>query len=173
MLRRHPSGRSARGCVALLLALLAAPLARAHDGPPYPVLVDQTAGPYVLSVWADPDVGTGTFYIQLEPPPGGAVTEATTVELWVQPADGRSPEVRSLATRKASRDGVRFTADARFDTEEWWRARFVLRGPQGTAEAETKVEVTPPGLGRLDLLVYLAPFLAIAFLWARAALTRR
>ena len=31
--------------------------ALAHEGPPYPIIVNKSAGPCVLSVWADPDVG--------------------------------------------------------------------------------------------------------------------
>ena len=45
----------------LLLAALAAALATstaaAHDGPPYPILVDEALDGWTLSVWADPDVG--------------------------------------------------------------------------------------------------------------------
>jgi len=35
------------------------------------------------------------------------------------------------------------------------------------------VEVTPPGLGTIDLLWFLFPFLGIAFLWTKALLRRR
>ena len=41
--------------------LAAAGPARAHQGPPFPILMDVPAGPYVASVWTDPDVGTGLF----------------------------------------------------------------------------------------------------------------
>lgn len=153
--------------VAAVLATLAPHPSAAHDGPPYPILVDHQTGPYTMSVWADPDVGTGTFYFVFE---GPAPEE---IEVWVQPVDGRLPEEKSLAKKEPGRNQIRFTATARFDTQEWWRTRFVVRGPAGAGEAETKVEVTPPGLGPIDLLLYLAPFLAVAFLWINATLRRR
>ena len=63
-----------------ILALAAAPPALAHQGPPYPILVDRVMGPGVVSVWADPDVGTGTFYITVEAPPGRRLPANLTVE---------------------------------------------------------------------------------------------
>ncbi len=141
----------------------------AHEGPPYPILVDRRAGPYTLSVWADPDVGIGTFYIT----PESAVPADLAVELWVQPADRRIPEVRFPAVRREGRGPLLYVAEARFATEERWRTRVVLRSSEGTGEIETEVEVTPPGLGPFDLLLYAAPFAAIAFLWIKAVMNRR
>jgi hypothetical protein len=46
-----------------------------------------------------------------------------------------------------------------------WTVRLVLQSSQGDGEATADVEVTPPGFGRWDLLLYLLPFLAVAFLW--------
>src|SRR5215510_7571836 len=34
----------------------------AHEGPPYPIMVDKMIGPCLVSVWADPDVGIGTYF---------------------------------------------------------------------------------------------------------------
>ena len=47
---------------AAVLLLACGARVRAHEGPPYPILVDKTLGPCVVSVWSDPDVGTGTFF---------------------------------------------------------------------------------------------------------------
>ena len=149
------------------LVCSAAP-ARAHSGPPYPVAVDRKAGPYVVNVWADPDVGVGTFYLGFE---GGKAPDE--VELWVQPDDKRLPEVRTVGKRDARGGTVTFQAEAQFDTQEWWRARLVLRGSEGVGEVDARVKVTPPGLGPLDVLLYLAPFLAVGFLWLKAVLRRR
>jgi len=46
-----------------------------------------------------------------------------------------------------------------------WRVRLVIQSSQGGGEATAQVEVTPPGFGRWDLLLYLLPFLMVAFLW--------
>jgi hypothetical protein len=43
----------------------------------------------------------------------------------------------------------------------------VIESSQGGGEATAEVQVTPPGFGRWDLLLYLLPFLLVAFLWFR------
>jgi hypothetical protein len=62
---------------------------------------------------------------------------------------------------------------AQFDRDEFYRVRLVLRSAQGMEEALSRVEATPPGYGRWDLLLYLLPFLAVAFLWFRGMSRRR
>ena len=62
-----------------------------HDGPPYPIVSDQRAGPYVISVWTDPDTtddGTagGQFWVTFEPdgseaPAGNAQVTITATPL--------------------------------------------------------------------------------------------
>jgi hypothetical protein len=151
----------------LALLLLAATPALAHQGPPYPIIVDRAVGPYTFTVWADPDVGTATFYMTVE----GAAPDV--IELWVQPDDRHLPEVRTLAKPQSARDPGRYIVEAEFDTQEWWRTRFVLRGAPGVGEVAERVQVTPPGLGPFDLLLYLSPFIAVGFLWMRAVLHRR
>ena len=69
--------------------LEAAAPAAAHDGPPFPLMLDEKAGPYTVSVWADPDVGTGTFFIYVDAPGGSAKDVAVTVS--VRPKSGRLP----------------------------------------------------------------------------------
>jgi hypothetical protein len=83
----------------------------------------------------------------------------------VQPLSGRLPEVLYVASRMKSRGQVEFDAQADFDRQELWRVHLVVQSSQGGGEATTQVEVTPPGFGRWDLLLYLLPFLLLAFLW--------
>jgi hypothetical protein len=64
-----------------------------------------------------------------------------------------------------SRGQVEYDAQADFDRQDLWRVRLVIQSSQGGGEAITQVEVTPPGFGRWDLLLYLLPFLLLAFLW--------
>jgi hypothetical protein len=71
------------------------------------------------------------------------------------------------AERVKSRGPVQYNAQAEFDRQELWRVRLVIQSSQGGGEATTQVEVTPPGFGRWDLLLYLLPFLLVAFLWFR------
>jgi hypothetical protein len=66
-----------------------------------------------------------------------------------------------------SRGQVEYNAQADFDRQELWRVRLVIESSQGGGEATADVQVTPPGFGRWDLLLYLLPFLLVAFLWFR------
>ena len=158
---------------ALALVLLICVEAFAHEGPPYPIVVDRVAGPYLISVWGDPDVGVGTFFVILEAPEGGRLPETKGVELTVQPASGRLAEAVYSAVRDGATERVQYKAEVPFDREELWRLQIIVQSPQGNAEVVTDVEVTPPGYGRWDLLIYLFPFVAIGLLWIRAVLRGR
>jgi hypothetical protein len=147
--------------------------ASAHEGPPYPILVDKMIGPCLVSVWADPDVGIGTFFIVLDPPRGGTLPEDVTVEIGVRPVSGRLAEARHLAERENLDNRVQFKAEIPFDAQERWLTRILLKSSYGSGDAVVEVEVTPPGYGRWDLLLYLFPFLAVGFLWLKAFLRGR
>lgn len=145
----------------------------AHEGPPYPIIVDKTLGPCVVSVWSDPDVGTGTFFFILEPLPGGRLPDDVRVDVGVRPTSGRLPEAVYAAEREDQSGRVQFKALVPFDAEELWRVRVSLHSAQGDGETTTDVEVTPPGYGRWDMLIYLLPFAAIGALWLRAIIKGR
>jgi hypothetical protein len=147
--------------------------ASAHEGPPYPILVDKMVGPCLVSVWADPDVGIGTFFIVLDPPRGGTLPEDVTIEIGVRPVSGRLAEARYKAERENLDSRVQFKAEIPFDAQERWLTRILLKSSHGSGEAAVEVEVTPPGYGRWDLLLYLFPFVAVGFLWLKAFLHRR
>ena len=152
----------------LLLLLMMLPVAaRAHNGPPFPIIENKKVGPCIVSLWTHPDVGTGAFYVFVEPAPGGTVPDDLKIQIAVQPATGRLPEASYSAERVKSRDQMQYNAMADFDRQELWRVRLIVQSAQGSGEATTQVEVTPPGFGRWDLLLYLLPFLLVAFLWFR------
>lgn len=154
--------------------LLAAVPILAHEGPPFPILMDRTAGPYVASVWTDPDVGTGIFFVVLEPPAGKTLPDGTKVRIGVQPVTGRLPEVLYTAEIQKAGKSARYYAEAQFDRQEMWKVRVLLDGSNGGGELATEVEATPDGtIGPIALLIYPLPFLAIGFLWLKAALRRR
>jgi hypothetical protein len=150
---------------AVVLGLLSP--ARAHNGPPFPIIENQRVGPCIVSLWTHPDVGTGTFFVLVDPLPGGRIPDDLKIEIGIQPESGRLPEVVYTATREASRGQIEYKALTEFDRDEFWRVRLVLQSGQGSAETLSRVEATPPGFGRWDLLLYLLPFLAVAFLWFR------
>jgi len=162
-----------RKVFALILLFLIPGAVDAHDGPPFPLFVDQKVGPCIVSVWTDPDVGTGTFFIITTAPPGTSLPQDLSIKVAVQPLNGRLPEVSYPAVREALQGQVQFKSLVQFDTQEQWRVRISLQSSQGSGETFATVEATPPGLGRWDLLIYLSPFLAIGFLWFMAFMRRR
>lgn len=157
---------------AIVLIFFSAPIAHAHEGPPYPLFVDRKVDPHVVSVWTDPDVGTGLFFVILTAP---EIPSDLRVQIGVQPVTGRLPEVFYTAEREQVQGQVQYRAEVQFDAEELWQVRIRLESARATAETTATVEVTPPGYGRWDLLVYLMPFLAVGVLWAVAMIrkTRR
>jgi len=157
-----------------LLVVLPAARSRAHEGPPFPLLMDQRVGPRLVSIWADPDIGTGTFFVVIEPVEGRALPEGTTVRVAVQPVSGRLEEAVYDAEPQPVRYGERHMAEVQFDRGEMWHVRVLLDGPGGTGELTADVEATPDGtIGPIGMLVYLLPFLAIGFLWLKSVLYRR
>jgi hypothetical protein len=146
---------------------------RAHEGPPFPIIVDKSVGPCMVSVWTDPDVGESTFFVIINPQPGGAIPTDLRVELGVQPTSGRLAEKLYPVQREDLRNQLQYKALILLDAQEMWRVRVVLTSTQGSGEASATVEATPPGYGRWDLLIYLLPFVAVALLWVRAVTRRR
>jgi hypothetical protein len=161
-----------RFTVVALLWLGRALPATAHEGPPYPIVMDERAGPYLVSVWADPDVGTGTFFIVLDPPPGAELPASTVVWVGVEPLSGRLPLAWHAAEHQPLRDRERYIAEVPFDAQEMWRVRVRVEGAEGAGEVSAEVEATPPGFGRWDLLLYLFPFVLLGGLWLYGALCK-
>jgi hypothetical protein len=155
------------------LSLLLALPAEAHNGPPFPIIENRKMAGCVVSLWTHPDIGTGTFFVLVDPIPGGKIPDDLKVDIGVQPESGRLAEVVYPTTREKNRGQVEYNASAQFDKDEFYRVRLVLRSSQGTEEVLSRVEATPPGYGRWDLLLYLLPFLAVAFLWFHGMSRRR
>jgi hypothetical protein len=158
-------GLSAAARIATVLLLILP--ARAHNGPPFPIIENQKVGPCLISLWTHPDVGTGTFFVLVDPLPGSKIPDDLKITIGVQPESGRLAEVVYSATRDDSRGQAQYKALAEFDRDEFWKIRLAITSAQGSGEALSRVEATPPGFGRWDLLLYLLPFLAVAFLWIR------
>ena len=144
----------------------------AHVGAPYPVLLEEPMGPYVVSALADPDVGGGTFYV-LVAVDGDPVPAGTAVTFWAHPADRPTEEQSAAAEREDTRYGERYVAVVPFDAEGPWQVRLAIDGPAGAGEATFPVEVTPSGTGLLATVACLIPFAVAAALWLRGTLRRR
>lgn len=156
----------------MLIACTSLP-ARAHVGPPYPILENQKVGNLTVSVWSNPDVGTGSFFVVLDPPPGASVPGDMKVRIIVQPVSKRLPEAGYDAWREKLRSRVEYKAVVPFDKEETWHVRILLASTQGNGEIATDVPVTPTLLGSWSLLLFLLPFLGIGAVWLRALSVRR
>ncbi len=161
------------GIPATLFAMLCSPDARAHNGPPFPIITDQRVGPCIISLWTHPDVGIGTFFVMVDPSPGSSVPKDLKIQIGVQPVSGRLAEVVYSAWPENQRGQVEFKTEVQFDQQEFWKVRLILASAAGGGEALSKVEATPPGFGRWDLLLYMLPFLAAGFLWFSAINKRR
>jgi hypothetical protein len=111
--------------------------------------------------------------VLVEPAPGGAVPKDLKVQIGVQPESGRLPEAVYPAAQDDRAGQLQYKALVDFDRDEFWRVRLVLESSQGGGEEFSRVEATPVGFGKWDLLVFLLPFLLIAFLWLRGMSRRR
>jgi hypothetical protein len=159
--------------MALLAALVLPPQARAHMGAPYPVLMEEAVGPYTVSALADPDVGIGTFFIQVTLPGGELPPEGTVLTLTTEPVDGHTGKATHQAQRTLTRDGERFVGEVPFDAKGFWSVRLALAGPAGEGETSFQVRVTPPGPGWVETLLCLIPFVLVAVLWFFGARRKR
>lgn len=166
MSKRHTIGGTASFWL-LMLALLRPTTASAHNGPPFPIIENRRVGPCVVSLWTHPDVGTGTFFVFVSPIPGGNVPGDLNIQIGIQPESARLPEVVYPAEREDASGQIEYKASVQFDQDEFWRVRLILQSAQGQGEEFSRVEATPTGFGRWDLLFFLSPFLAVALLWFR------
>jgi hypothetical protein len=166
------SSRCVSYALLLLVTLVFTQTTKAHEGPPFPLFVDQKVDRYVVSVWTDPDVGTAQFFVIVNPQPSAQLPADLHVQLGVQPVSGRLPEAFYPATRENLQGQPQYRADVHFDAQEIWRVRVRLESAGGNVETVATVEATPPGYGRWDLLLYLFPFLAVGLLWTLALIRK-
>jgi len=146
----------------------------AHRGAPSPIIRDQRVGPYVVSVWTDPEVGRGPMYVVLEAADGLTFTPPSAVRVGVAPVSGRLPEVLHDAHSEPVRRGARFMTDVAFDRAERWNLRVLIDGSADGGQLTSEVEALPnASAGPFVLVLSLLPFLAVGGVWWRAAVARR
>ncbi|MFA6235863.1 MAG: hypothetical protein WC635_00940 [Bacteriovorax sp.] len=157
--------------VILLLSFFISSLALAHDGPAYPILVDKTFGTNKLSVWADPDVGLGSFWLYLE----GENGQDFTLLIKASPVDQPAHLLTSFAKISKNEPGKSvFIATLPFDREIMWNVEISLKQNNlEVASFKLPLEVTPPGPNKLEVAVYFIPFLLLGFLWIKVVVAKR
>jgi hypothetical protein len=109
----------------------------------------------------------------VDPVPGSVVPKDLKIQVGVQPISGRLAEAVYSAWPENQRGQVEFKTEVQFDQQEYWKVHLTLTSSAGSGEAFSKVEATPPGFGRWDLLLYMLPFLGAGFLWFSAITKRR
>jgi hypothetical protein len=147
----------------------------AHIGPPYPIMQNRKVGPFNVEVWSNPDVGTGSFYVVIDPPKGSGLTVPADmkVQVAVQPVSKRLPVAVYGTWREKLLDHVEFKTLVPFDKEETWHVHITFSSSTANGAADTDVPVTPTLLGRGDLLIFLLPFAGVGILWFKAASVMR
>lgn len=146
----------------------------AHEGPPFPILMDVPADEYLVSVWTDPDIGVAKFFLILEPAKKGAEVRVPKVSMWTQPINGRLARAAYEMKRNSSVDKVQFDCQPYFDRRDFWNLGFRIETPTGqTHEVLSTVESTPPGWGTWDLVIYSFPFWFLGAAWAIGMMRRR
>jgi hypothetical protein len=157
----------------VIVCLWLTPPVAAHQGPPFPLVMEERVGPYVVSVWAHPDIGTGTFWVNLDPVPGQTLPQGNAVRVYAQPVSGRLPEACYVGERQYNRDHQQYLVEAVFDSQDLFRVRVVIDGPAGMGQVTSEVEATPAGFGGWDLLFYAFPFLFLAGFLVYGVIRRR
>lgn len=137
------------------------------------MISDRQMGPCLVSLWTHPDVGTGTFFVVVNPAPGAKVPKDIQFEIGVLPVSGRLPEKRYRTTPQEEAGQIHYYASIPFDRQEMWRVHLYLHSAEWSGETTGDVEVTPTGFGSWDLLFYALPFLGVGFLWVSAMRRRK
>lgn len=136
--------------------------------------MDAKAGPSVVSVWADPDIGEALFYVVLETKDGGLPPEPAGVSMWTEPIDGRLARASYDGRRQTLRNRMQYELRPFFDERRQWRVGFQIQRADGRIdEVQAQVESTPPGWGAWDLLIYAFPFGLLGALWIVAIVRQR
>jgi hypothetical protein len=173
----------ARAFVAALVAMAASTTLRAHSGPPFPIVTDAIRGPYMISIWTDPDAtdnGTpgGQFWIVLAPSAKGTALPADTrATVSVRPTAPPSPTqsaMQSTHTEPVRGDVTNQFGAVLMDHEGPYAVTVAVTGALGMVTMDAMVDATydlrpPPYM----LAWYLVPFLLAGFLWTRLLVRRR
>ena len=161
--------------LAAAICLAVADGAVAHDGPPYPIVSDRRAGPYVMSVWTDPDTTDdrspgGQFWVTFTGDGAGGQSRDVHVTITATPLRG-GPEQSVEAA--ANSTGSYFGALV-LDHEGRFRIDVRARGSQGDGDVSAEVDATYDlRPAPFVVVLYAVPFALVGALWVRLLLRRR
>ncbi len=150
----------------------------AHDGPPFPIVSDRLAGPYVVSIWTDPDStddgsAGGQFWVVLgRADKAGSPPAQTRAAVTIRPVGREGPLVS--AQTSPVRDVTNQFAALVMDHEGRFAVHVSVDGPLGAAAVDGEVEATynlrPP---LFMVAIYVLPFVLAGLLWVKLLLRRR
>jgi hypothetical protein len=158
-----------------LFSLLVISEVFAHEGPPYPILVDHKFLNHKVSVWTDPDTDKGTFLFY---PEGQGINPDDYIYIIKATPKEGAPEILSAIALKGQEQNGKptFTATIPFSRAMIWNIEIVVKNKQNgdiLVNQTLPVEVTPPGPTSTETLVYLVPFLLVGGIWIKAVLNKR
>lgn len=174
------SGRATAVASLTAAAIIAAgAAARAHSGPPFPLVQDRVAGPYRVSIWTDPDTTDddtpgGQFWLVIEPAaPGTTLPPSTRAIVSISPLS-RSGPTRTGRTEITARNPARQFVALPMDHEGPFQVTAAIEGPLGPGSVAAQVDATydlrPPPI---MIVVYLMPFALVGALWVMLLVRRR
>lgn len=145
-----------------------------HEGPPFPIIVDEPVGGMQASVWTDPDIGEARFFLILEPSSRQAMPEDVTARMHFRPTNHRLAIEHCEGTAVTQSGRLQIEFRPHFDQRDMWLTEFVIStDKQEAGHLAATVESTPPGFGVWDLGVYMIPFVLLGGLWGVAILRRQ
>jgi len=147
-----------------------------HHGVPSRVVANQRVGPYVASLWIEPEVGDGATYVILRAADGLPFTPPPMVRVAAAPASGRTAEMVEEAHLESVRAGAeaRYMTHLMFDRAERWTVRVIVEGAAGGGQLVTPVEATTnASMGLFGVSLASAPFLLVGFVYWRGSVARR
>lgn len=166
--------------IAFVMAIVASSTTlNAHSGPPFPIVSDQAVGPYVVSIWTDPDTtddgsAGGQFWVRIHAASKGQpLPDNTRAMVTITPVN-REGAVRSASTSPLRGDITNQFAAVVMDSEGPFAVRVNIDGALGAATVTSSVDATynlrPP---RWLFGLYLLPFVLVGWLWGRLLIRRR
>lgn len=172
--------KASRLAIAFVMAIVASsPTLGAHNGPPFPIVSDRPAGPYVVSIWTDPDTtddgsAGGQFWVRVHPAGQEVRLPPDTRALLTIAPVRRDGPARSASAAPVRGDMTNQFAAVVMDHEGPFTVRVDIDGPLGagtvTATVDATYDLRPP---RSLFFLYLLPFVLVGLLWGRLLIRRR
>ncbi len=130
-----------------------------------PRLTNAEAGPYVVSVWTQPDppqVGQLHVSIAVMKPPTREVILGANVQLFVEPVTHPGQTTSTQARHEAGANALLYHDTIELSQPGRWQISILIDGPEGPGSTAFFLQVEPPGainwlkLGSAGILFVLA-----------------